>query len=281
MLPTRSLLPLYAALLIAPCAAAQAPAVTGHWLGALDVVHADLSVEPGPAYLSFSQNGSTVSGTAGDSPAHQSPIASGKIDGNHLTFDVPAGPGKLVHFDFTLAANHLHGSATGLPVEEGSTIVVDAQPADETWQTPAPVTHVPDQLFATIAALDKKLFDAYNTCDLATMGSLVTDDLEFYHDKTGLAVGKQVFLDSIHNNICNKVQRQLIPGTMEVHRLAHFGAVEIGAHRFYHPNNPSDGVGEAKFITIWRLQNGTWQITREISYDHAAADLAPPQTERP
>jgi hypothetical protein len=64
---------------------------------------------------------------------------------------------------------------------------------------------------------------------------------------------------------------------MEVHRLAHFGAVEIGAHRFYHPNNPSDGVGEAKFITIWRFKDGAWQITREISYDHAPANLAPPQ----
>jgi hypothetical protein len=43
----------------------------------------------------------------------------------------------------------------------------------------------PDALFATVSALDTKLFDAYNHCDLETQGALVSDDLEFYHDKTG------------------------------------------------------------------------------------------------
>ena len=33
----------------------------------------------------------------------------------------------------------------------------------------------------------------------------MTDDLEFYHDLTGLAVGKQVFVDAVKNNICGKV----------------------------------------------------------------------------
>jgi hypothetical protein len=38
-------------------------------------------------------------------------------------------------------------------------------------------------LFETIKSLDTQLFDAYNNCDLATLGSLVSDDLEFYHDR--------------------------------------------------------------------------------------------------
>ncbi|HUH61667.1 MAG TPA: nuclear transport factor 2 family protein, partial [Terracidiphilus sp.] len=62
-----------------------------------------------------------------------------------------------------------------------------------------------DSLYKTIAALDAKLFDAYNHCDLDTMGSMVADDLEFYHDQTGLMVGKQPFLEAIKNNICGKV----------------------------------------------------------------------------
>jgi hypothetical protein len=37
------------------------------------------------------------------------------------------------------------------------------------------------------------------------MSSLVSDDLEFYHDKTGLSVGKQVFIEGIKNNTCGKV----------------------------------------------------------------------------
>ena len=39
----------------------------------------------------------------------------------------------------------------------------------------------PDPLFQTILSLDTKLFDAYNHCDLTTLGAMVSDDLEFYH----------------------------------------------------------------------------------------------------
>lgn len=132
----------------------------------------------------------------------------------------------------------------------------------------------PDKLTVAIAEMDKRLFDAYNACDLITLGSLVQDDLEFYHDKTGLSVGKAVFLEAIKNNICGKVHRSLDPGTMEVYPLAHYGAVETGMHHFSHPAHPEDGFGEAKFVTIWHLQNGAWKISRVISYDHEPA--APP-----
>ena len=126
---------------------------------------------------------------------------------------------------------------------------------------------VPDPLFQTVSALDTKLFDAYNHCDLNTLGAMVADDLEFYHDKTGLSVGKQVFLDAIKNNICGKVHRTLVPGTLEVYPLNGYGAVEIGIHHFTHPGL-DDELGEAKFVTIWQNKDGSWKITRAISYDH-------------
>jgi hypothetical protein len=120
--------------------------------------------------------------------------------------------------------------------------------------------------------LDKELFDAYNTCNLDKLGTLVVNDLEFYHDKTGLAVGKQTFLDAIKNNICGKVTRQLVPGTLEVYPLHGYGAVEIGVHRFYHPGTQDhDVVGEAKFITLWQYKDGAWKVSRAISYDHDVA----------
>jgi hypothetical protein len=122
-------------------------------------------------------------------------------------------------------------------------------------------------LFATVAALDKKLFDAYNTCDLQTMGAMLEDGLEFYHDQTGLMVGRQPFLDAIKQNICGKVQRTLVPGTLEVYPLQGYGAVEIGVHRFTHPGDPGPG-GEGKFVTVWENKNGTWKIARAISFDH-------------
>ena len=123
-------------------------------------------------------------------------------------------------------------------------------------------------LFETIQALDSKLFGAYNHCDLATLGAMVSDDLEFYHDQTGLSVGRDLFLNAIKQNICGKVERSLVPGSLEVYPLNGYGAVEIGVHRFRHPAHPDDTAGEAKFITLWQNKNGSWKVTRAISYDH-------------
>jgi ketosteroid isomerase-like protein len=134
-------------------------------------------------------------------------------------------------------------------------------------QTPS----APDPLFQTIQSLDTQLFDAYNHCDLEKFGSLLADDLEFYHDKTGLSRGRPALVEGIKNNICGKVTRELVPGTLEVYPIADYGAVEIGIHRFHHPGNDSSNVGEAKFIHLWQKKDGTWKVTRVISFDHQSA----------
>lgn len=137
-------------------------------------------------------------------------------------------------------------------------------------QSSAPAPTAQDALYQTVAALDTKLFDAVNQCDIKTVDSMWADDAEFYHDKTGLMVGRQNIVDAIKNNLCGKVTRQLVQGTLEVYPLNGYGAVEIGVHRFYHPND-SANVGEAKFIHVWQNKDGVWKITRVISYDHGAA----------
>ena len=127
----------------------------------------------------------------------------------------------------------------------------------------------PDALFQTILSLDAKLFDAYNHCDLGKFGSLLADDLEFYHDKSGLSRGRQSLVEGVKNNICGKVTRELVPGTLEVYPIANYGAVEIGVHRFHHPGHEkTEAVGEAKFIHLWQNKDGVWKITRIISFDH-------------
>ncbi len=128
-------------------------------------------------------------------------------------------------------------------------------------------------LFTTIKALDAKLFDAYNHCDLATVGAMVSDDLEFYHDQTGLTVGKAPFLLALKQNVCGKVERTLIESTLEVYPLKNYGAVEIGIHRFHHPNEPGN-IGDAKFINLWQNKDGVWKVTRVISYEHNHGLLA-------
>jgi ketosteroid isomerase-like protein len=140
----------------------------------------------------------------------------------------------------------------------------------------APLAHLhaqsaPDPLFQTIQSLDTQLFDAYNHCDLEKIGSLLADDLEFYHDKTGLSRGRPALVEGIKNNICGKVTRELVPGTLEVYPIADYGAVEIGIHRFHHPGNDSSNVGEAKFIHLWQKKDGAWKVTRVISFDHQSA----------
>jgi hypothetical protein len=125
------------------------------------------------------------------------------------------------------------------------------------------------ELKRAVTALDAALFDAYNRCALETLGAMVVDDLEFYHDKTGLAEGKQIFLESIKKNICGKVTRELVVGSLEVYPMHGYGAVEMGTHRFHHPGEQHhDVLGEAKFVMLWQYKDGAWKITRVISYDH-------------
>ena len=124
-------------------------------------------------------------------------------------------------------------------------------------------------LYETVKGLDKQLFDAYNHCDLGTLGKMVADDLEFYHDKTGLMRGKEKFLDAIKQNICGKVNRQLVEGSLEVYPIDTYGAVEIGIHRFTHPSESGDQqLGEAKFVHLWQKTDAGWKVTRVISYNH-------------
>lgn len=128
-----------------------------------------------------------------------------------------------------------------------------------------------DPLYEKVAGLDAQLFDAYNHCDLAKLRALLADDLEFYHDLTGLMVGGDKVTEAIKQNICNKVTRELVPGTLEVYPIKDYGAVEIGIHRFHHPGQ-DDNVGEAKFIHLWQNKDGVWKVTRVLSIDHHAAN---------
>jgi len=133
-----------------------------------------------------------------------------------------------------------------------------------------------DELFRTISALDTQLFDAYNRCDLEKLGGFFTEDLEFYHDQTGLSRSRQAMVDAVKKNICGKVRRDLVPGTLEVYPLKGYGAVEIGVHRFCDTNKNktcgAEGSGVAKFVMLWQNTDGKWQITRVISYDHVSHD---------
>jgi hypothetical protein len=129
-----------------------------------------------------------------------------------------------------------------------------------------------DTLFRQIAASDSAFFDAYNNCELSKMESYFTRDVEFYHDQSGLSRLAGV-MDALRKNICGKVHRDPVPGSLEVYPLKGYGAVSIGLHRFCdsrkHQTCVEGNSGVAKFVTLWRKQNGRWRMSRVISYDHA------------
>jgi ketosteroid isomerase-like protein len=128
------------------------------------------------------------------------------------------------------------------------------------------------ELDKAITTLDAAVFDAYNRCDLEKFSSFFSDDVEFYHDQGGVTLGKADLTDSVMKNICGKVTRELVAGTLQTYHMKGYGAVEMGVHRFRHPGHEdTEPVGEGKFIHLWRYKDGAWKITRVISYDHHAA----------
>jgi hypothetical protein len=64
--------------------------------------------------------------------------------------------------------------------------------------------------------------------------------LEFYHDKGGLTTSKQEILDATKQNICGKVTRELVKGSVEVYSIKDYGAVEIGLHKFHNNQNQQE-----------------------------------------
>src|SRR5260370_36297865 len=140
-----------------------------------------------------------------------------------------------------------------------------AVPALESIQSQA-------ELDKAITALDAALFDSYNRCDLEKFASFIAENVEFYHDQGGVTLGRAALTDSVKKNICGRVSRELVPGTLQVYYMKGYGAVEIGVHRFHQPGHEdTEPVGEGKFIHLWQYKDGAWKITRVISYDHHAA----------
>jgi hypothetical protein len=158
--------------------------------------------------------------------------------------------------------------ATGSQAEPAN-----ASPSKSADTSPAKAELTDEELYRTIARLDAEVFDASYRCDLEKFGSFFAEDLEFYHDNGGLvSKSRSSLVEATKNNLCHKVRRVLVPGTLAVYPLHGYGAVEVGVHRFEHPGREKeDGVGEGRFLHLWRSKDGKWQITRVVSYDHHPA----------
>ena len=126
------------------------------------------------------------------------------------------------------------------------------------------------QLHNTIAKMDTTYFNAYNTCDMKTQAKMYAEEIEFFHDKGGVATSKEELLVALKENICGKVTRTLIKGSIEVYPIPNYGAVQIGYHRFFNKEEPDATSVPSKFIVLWKSTNSSWKITKVISL-HADA----------
>ncbi|MCH9650045.1 MAG: nuclear transport factor 2 family protein [Deltaproteobacteria bacterium] len=126
----------------------------------------------------------------------------------------------------------------------------------------------------TIQALDKQLFDAFNACDLDTFRQFLAEDVEFYQDNDDVTVTRAAlepsFKDRCRPDNAVKLRRELVLESVEVHPIQGYGAVQLGAHQFWVVNSGEpDQLGSTpRFVHLWRNTDGTWEITRVISYGH-------------
>jgi hypothetical protein len=130
-------------------------------------------------------------------------------------------------------------------------------------QTPLHVNKLPT-LYDTIVYMDSLWEDSYNNCRIDKQEELISEDLEFYHDQGGLMTSKKALIEALKKNICGKVTRELQPGSIEVYPVPGYGAIEMGLHRFHSKNDTGRGK-YARFVHVWRNDNGQWKITRVIS----------------
>jgi ketosteroid isomerase-like protein len=130
-----------------------------------------------------------------------------------------------------------------------------------------------------IAAADRALFvAAFDTCDTAKLATIVTDDLEMFHDKGGLIATSGAQFVEDFTRTCERQKtgedyrsrRELVPGSMKVYPLNNYGAIAVGEHRFYQllPGKPEKLVEISQFTHVWKKESGGWKLARVLSYDH-------------
>ena len=138
------------------------------------------------------------------------------------------------------------------------------------------------ELVAALSARDQQLFDAVFGCQVDVLATLVTDDFEFFHDKWGQTANTGAAFVATVAKGCEqqkagtdfKARRELVAGSMTTHVINHYGAMQIGSHRFYAllPGQPDRLTETARFIDLWKLDQGQWRLARVISFDHQLAE---------
>jgi hypothetical protein len=151
---------------------------------------------------------------------------------------------------------------------------------------PPPVSIPPQpELTRQIEKADSELFQLFfeGPCDAERFRAMITDDVEFYHDKGGFNVRKPEDFVGQFQERCAKLsdptswrqRRELVESSLHVDPIPGWGAMEIGDHLFYERQGAAGEwklVGKASFAMVWVLgSDGKWRVSRVLSFAHAAA----------
>jgi len=131
-----------------------------------------------------------------------------------------------------------------------------------------------------IAEADRDLFAAvFDQCDAGKVAAMLTGDFRFVHDKDGEQSRAQ-FVDNLKGH-CERLKtkvdfparRELVPESLEVWPIDHYGALETGVHRFYArlPGKPEEMTETGNFMILWKQVDGKWLMAESISYGHKLA----------
>jgi hypothetical protein len=143
----------------------------------------------------------------------------------------------------------------------------------------------PVELTRQIETADAELFKLFfeGPCDTARFRAMLSDDIEFYHDKGGFNVRKPEDFVAQFEQRCTELKdpaswrsrRELVRGSLRIDPIPGWGAIEVGDHLFYQKhgvNGKERLAGKAKFAMVWVLeQDGKWRLSRVLSYAHEAA----------
>ncbi len=131
------------------------------------------------------------------------------------------------------------------------------------------VALTPPALYQEIVQMDSLLFNYFNTRQFEQFKRMFAADLEWFQDNDGLVPRKKVF-ENFKATFKKPwaLTRQLVPGTLEVHPIKNYGAIETGTHQFRHTENGQEETGTFRFLMIWRKQPDGWKVSRVVSYGH-------------
>jgi len=135
------------------------------------------------------------------------------------------------------------------------------------------------ELYKIITSKDSILFNSgLNKCNLKPFKKLLTEDLKFFHDKSGITSGKEAFLENLKTGLCSSgkkfhLKRELVKSSTQIYPLKKngelYGAIQTGTHNFYLIEGEKEKFdGSANFTHVWLLKNNDWKIDHVLSYNH-------------